>query len=75
MYEYLCPAGHMHEEIRAYEIRDRARRCHCGRMAEYIVSSCHIDYYHMGVDVKGNPTAAEKWANMHDQKLKQEQAS
>ena len=26
-----------------------------------------LDYLHMGVDARGNPTSGDKWARMHEQ--------
>jgi putative FmdB family regulatory protein len=38
----------------------------CGDTADRLVAAPHLDYIHMGLDPVGNPTAADKWAAMHE---------
>ena len=68
IYSYTCPQGHLTEQMTKYETRTTSLKCICGLESEYIISAPKIDYYHMGIDARGNPTAGRKWADMHLQK-------
>lgn len=44
IYEYRCGEGHLHEDIRAYEYRDKRARCpRCKRIAKRIPSAPHVE--------------------------------
>ena len=73
IYDYRCPKGHLTEQIRPYPRRMDGAVCkYCGEPAGYTIAAPHLDYYHMGLDPVMS-TSADKWANMHEQKARQEQ--
>ncbi len=37
VYEYCCPRGHVHDEVRAVEARGDAALCPCGLAAEKVI--------------------------------------
>lgn len=71
IYDYICPKGHIEEHFSSFDDRMKRRRCSCGKLAWFTMPAPRIDYYHMGVDPTFG-TAADKWADMHTQKLRVE---
>lgn len=44
IYEYRCGSGHIHEDIRAYQHRNRRTHCpRCKRLARLIPSAHHAE--------------------------------
>ena len=66
MFEYQCDCGKITE--RFLFKKKLSIPCVCGGFAHYRVSAPFIDYLHMGIDPTGNPTAADKWAVMHEKR-------
>ena len=74
MFDFLCPKGHLFEELVQPEIKHE--KCpECGRTATRQVSAGHLDYLHMGIDAAGMPTAGAKWAKMQWQKARTDKGS
>ena len=70
LYEYQCDkCGERFDSIRTMDARKVAPCPHCEHgMGQQRITPVAIDYYNMGLDPRGNPTAADKWAKMHEQK-------
>ncbi len=66
MFEYQCDCGKITEKFMFK--KQLSIKCSCGNYAQYRISAPYIDYLHMGVDPNGSPTAADKWAVMHEKK-------
>lgn len=44
LYDYRCGEGHIHEDLRAYDFRDKRTRCpRCKRIAKRIPSAHHAE--------------------------------
>ena len=63
----------MTEQSRTYQGRMDDAVCeYCGEPAIFTMPAPYLDYYHMGRDPMMS-TSADKWADMHEQKARQEQ--
>lgn len=63
IYEYRCPDGHLHEDVRAYENRNKRARCpRCKRLARRIFSAHHaeVDGIYSYAPNVGNPDRYER---------------
>lgn len=63
IYEYRCPDGHLHEDIRAYAFRDKRTRCpRCKRICRRLPPMPHVepDGMHSYAPNVGDPVAFEK---------------
>ena len=70
IYDYECTDCGFNFE-RQQRIADRKTAncpaCEHG-VGKQQLTAAHIDYLSMGVDPYGNPTAADKWAKMHEER-------
>jgi len=68
LYDYRCTdCAHKFEAQRSIAARKFASCPSCEEgMGKQLVTAAHIDYLSMGLDPTGNPTAARKWAKMHE---------
>lgn len=69
LYEFKCPmCAHIQEEWRRIKERNDPLFCdECATEMTRVITPPHFDYLHMGVDAAGMPTAADKWADMHEE--------
>ena len=65
VFEFRCQT--CDERFDSYEEYENKEITHggCGGTAHRVMSAPKLDYLHMGVDPRGNPTAGDKWAKMH----------
>lgn len=65
IFNYECPNGHSHDELKKVEDRASDPCPECGATATLVIVPVHLDVLNTGTD-PGFPTAAEKWAKMHE---------
>lgn len=63
IYNYLCPEGHSHDELKAIAKRATNKCPDCGKTAKLVIVPVHLDYVNCGWDLS-LPTAAAKWTKM-----------
>ena len=72
LYTYECECGEVFDEFNSIEKRHTKKCEKCGAKAKQRITPVRIDYYNMGTDPYGNPTAAAKWARMHEKEALRE---
>lgn len=74
VYTYECKCGNVFDDLRPIKQRASCKCPGCGQRAKQIPAVFQLDYLHMGTDVNGLPTAADKWAKMHEDRAKSKSA-
>lgn len=70
LYDFVCATGHKFEDLVPWTQKQSTCPI-CKVVAIRQLSCAHFDYLHMGLDPRGNPTAGDKWAKMHEDRAKQ----
>lgn len=75
MYDYRCPAGHVHEALVPYEER-KAHQCpECGNMADQVWLTCpELDWSGMAQGPNAGPEFVDRFERSHKKRREQEEA-
>jgi putative FmdB family regulatory protein len=69
IYSYECTeCNERFDALQPMAARHTALCPNCDGLGKQKLTTVAIDYLGMGLDPRGSPTAADKWAKMHEQK-------
>lgn len=67
LYDFVCKNGHEFEDLVKAVVK-KVNCPDCKTVAIRQLAAPRLDYYNMGLDPCGLPTAGDKWAKMQTQK-------